>query len=463
MLATPIEVKKAYKEGTHKKNYRFVVLNDDGTEDFTIDNDTLVAESVNIDERMATGSELKFGLCEGASLEFQYFDHPNINGKRIHASIGIYYDDVHVHYTSMGYFTVKECPRQFSTGIYKATCYNQLQSDYLDAPANDLLIDAYNNQDTYSPSNIEKLLNIALADYKIDVHTKLSTSTYNDISSQKVSLAGTSKTIDLKVYKTVGQVAETHYLHTICPYFRIRFTTSSNMYKIAKFDASYINDQVMNRAGAPGDVYGEYKVYSTDQGFYTWLSTPGSNIADIRGGVYQYNYTDANNTVHYVSDYIRNADNNIPTPYYWDINSNTTSYGSVYYFGFYFPMYWVLDDNPTYDWTSISDVTFNSIRSAAQTIVAHFVTTTGNFEVWKQKTSVASSMAVGPEIVDWPNVTLRELQSAVYEMQCQYGQLNRESDEFSGVELNGGGLYPAESLYPATTLYPNSNTGGNAF
>ena len=219
MLVTPVEVKKAYKSGVHRKNYRFVVLKDDGTEDFTIDNNTLVAESVHIDERMASGSELKFGLCEGSSLEFQYFNHDNINGKQIKSFIDIEYEATSVeltatddtftvpeagsyqilvpagstsfeikkvvddvpgpaievstmnvnqtfsfnnlavgtelvidssnavsvtvsrtdeptftmwHSTPMGYFTVKECPRQFSTGIYKATAYNKLQSDYLD-------------------------------------------------------------------------------------------------------------------------------------------------------------------------------------------------------------------------------------------------------------------------------------------------------------------------------------------
>ena len=55
------------------------------------------------------------------------------------------------------------------------------------------------------------------------------------------------------------------------------------------------------------------------------------------------------------------------------------------------------------------------------------------------------------------DVTLRELQSAVFEMNCQYGQLDRETDLFSGVELNGGGLYPSTTLYPGTSLYPNTN------
>ena len=88
MIDVPVEVKDALREGTYKKNYRFVVLNEDGTPDETIgtiDNNNLVSESVSIDERMCSGDTLKFGLCEGSSLEFQYFDKPNITGKRVQA------------------------------------------------------------------------------------------------------------------------------------------------------------------------------------------------------------------------------------------------------------------------------------------------------------------------------------------------------------------------------------------
>ena len=164
MLNVPIAVKKALKEGTHKKNYRFVVLNDDGTADFTIDNDTLVAESVMIDERMATGSELKFGLCEGSSLEFQYFDHDNIRGRQLQVFIDVEYGEEEPYAIPMGFFTVKSCSMQFSTGIFKATCYNKLMSDYLDAKANDILLNSYETTSNVLLADISRLL---LDDYQI--------------------------------------------------------------------------------------------------------------------------------------------------------------------------------------------------------------------------------------------------------------------------------------------------------
>ena len=91
MIDVPYEVKKALREGTFRKNYRFIVLHDDWTEDFTIANDNLIKESVSIDERMCSGDTIKYGLCEGSSLEFQYFEKPNITGRRVQALCDVSY------------------------------------------------------------------------------------------------------------------------------------------------------------------------------------------------------------------------------------------------------------------------------------------------------------------------------------------------------------------------------------
>lgn len=543
MISVPYEVKKALRDGMLRKNYRFVVLNDDGTPDEeigTIDNDYLVSESVNIDERMCSGDTLKFGLCEGSSLEFQYFNKPNITGRRVQVFVDVEYEKVITEYVwetqasfnnyytisdmdgdcrlysersnawefvyvrengvwtqvyptpsasgtiielgdvtgrtlmvnldvmpapsaqlqlliphtrsqiltysiPMGFFDVKKCSRQASTGIMKVTAYNKLQSDYLDAKANDLLIEAYNNQDSYSPSTIEKLLDSVLGYYKIDTHYNVRATAHHDISSQVASLFNTCEKIDVKVYEEHGQVAESHYLHGICPYIRMTFGTSNNMYKFAKFDYEYIGSLVED-AGMP---FSNYYIESTGESFLGWLGTSGSNTSEIRGGVYKFSYNDSVSS-HNVADFIRST---IPSAYYWDIESNTTPAGTSYQFAFYAPIYWVMDDNPTYDWTAVSHDVFMTIRNITENIRGHF-NLSSNFSVWRQKDSVASDMDVGAEIEDWPDVTLRDLQSAIYEIQCQFGQLDRKTDMFTGVDLNYGGLYPADTLYPANDLYP---------
>ena len=164
MIEVPVEVKEALKDGRLKKNYKISVLNDDGSVDFVIDNDNLVDESVSIDERLDSGDLIKFGLCEGASLEFQYFGLENITGRRVFVTISIQYTDEDWYDIPMGYFTVEKCSRQASTGILKVTAYNKLQSKYLDAKANTILAESYSQDYTLKVYDIMKTL---LSDYQV--------------------------------------------------------------------------------------------------------------------------------------------------------------------------------------------------------------------------------------------------------------------------------------------------------
>ena len=190
MITVPYEVKKALRDGMLRKNYRFLVLNDDGTTDFTIDNDTLVSESVSIDERMCSGDLLKFGLCEGSSLEFQYFNHPNIYGRRIQAFVDVEYAPGENFYPiPMGFFDVKKCSRQASTGIMKVTAYNKLMSEYLDAKANTLIIDLFDNPDF--PVTFYDIRNVLLDNYEIEKkdyeEVEITRSTVSYITTRRLS------------------------------------------------------------------------------------------------------------------------------------------------------------------------------------------------------------------------------------------------------------------------------------
>lgn len=173
MIEVPVRVKDALRDGRRLKNYIFKVLNDDNSVDFVIDNDTLVKESVKIDERMCTGNQLKFGLCEGSSLEFQYFDHPNITGRQIQAFIEVQFvdenGDLDWYEIPMGFFTVDQCPMQFSTGIRKVTAYNKLKSAYLDQKANLILEEMFPGSTSELFFNIRHAL---LDEYEINTYTQ---------------------------------------------------------------------------------------------------------------------------------------------------------------------------------------------------------------------------------------------------------------------------------------------------
>lgn len=139
---------------------------------YEIDNSTLVSESVKFDERMCSGSELKFGLCEGTSLEFQYFDHESVTGKKIQAFVDVQYvdenHDVAWYTVPMGWYDVAQCPKQFSTGIYKVTAYNKLRSAYLDQNANIYLSEKFTGRSTVYFYELRKALT---DEYEIDSST----------------------------------------------------------------------------------------------------------------------------------------------------------------------------------------------------------------------------------------------------------------------------------------------------
>jgi hypothetical protein len=173
MIDVPVLVKDALREGSYRKNYRFVVYQADGaTADFTIDNNKLISESVAFDERMCSDTELKFGLCEGTNLEFQCFNTPNITGRRIQAFIDVEYDNegtISWYTIPMGWYTVEECSRQASTGNLKIKCFNKLLSDYLDAKANTAIEDIVaQGEDGLETASIFYILETLLEGYAIE-------------------------------------------------------------------------------------------------------------------------------------------------------------------------------------------------------------------------------------------------------------------------------------------------------
>ena len=470
MLATPIEVKKAYKEGTHKKNYRFVVLNDDGTEDFTIDNDTLVAESVHIDERMATGSELKFGLCEGSSLEFQYFDHPNINGRTVQAFIDIYYDDVNTHSTPMGYFTVKECPRQFSTGIYKVTAYNKLMSEYLDAKANDLLLADFGG-DGSTQLTIFDIQRCLLSNYEIlerpqtqiDLSESLlpPTSVASQTSFALTQVYGIDTPLSGKEWEIVkgsqayaGEGVRIGYSGKIWD-----ISGLTNYYWTLSFIQGDIEVFVDNLINYIADVIENSQLHST-------LSTREQIISEIKSwsrlfyvsiNGTNYNLLDnpkdkldtINKTIKHGINYVSIT---IPSLMgFQPLNSTSVGYLNIAFDNAYQYSYYIDSSLQTRTKTTDPDITFSTGRLYYGDCTEMF-----KINLWE----LSDAEQIQTTINDLPEFTLRDIVSANYETQCQFGQLDRQTDLFSGVELNGGGLYPAETLYPADGLYPNSNTGG---
>ena len=500
---------------------------------YTIDNNNLVSESVSIDERMCSGDTLKFGLCEGSSLEFQYFDFLNITGQRIQAFVDVESeemeyskireltrslyslpadgrykitataenmanifalffvhgttttrmeftvaqdghgeieipnakrnDDIYLSYRSgttptaevfqwvhkwhtipMGFFDVKKCSRQASTGIIKVTAYNKLQSEYLDAKANDLVIEAVEEGEVgiTGSATIDTILMKLLDGY----------------------------TIEPKFIKATYTVP-TNW--TIVGGYTSYYTTPSDNQILVPYGSLYINISSINPNGAYRFFVDREKVqellweamneftnanqyvrnpnYSSEefQALYKWMyadefpegmhpvSRPYVSIRQNSGIVVARSYI-AGGQDKFTSEYV--------------IKKYTENEVNIS-----FPMTFIPNNSgvvPTAKaaWENLPEAT----RTRIMKKWSDFFNDPQYFRIEVRDSNGLGSLEITEQTAqDLPDVTLRELQSAVYEVSTQFGQLSRTTDLFEGVELNHSRLYPADNLYPADTLYPD--------
>ena len=480
MIDVPTRVKDALREGDRLKEYRFVVRTaDDTADDFTIDNDYLVAESVSFDERMCSDKEIKFGLCEGTSLEFQYFDKDNITGRRLKAFVDVQYKDsdntLKWHTIPMGWFTVDACSRQASTGIIKVTAYNKLQSDYLDNKANERVqeLAAAGESGYVDQITMHTLLGDMLEDYAIVQEQREAaehlTGQFSSISVEyniQMCDSHTHQPISLYLWVWVDLVEIVGPSYQSDEFYEIRMD-------LKKFE-DYISTVIPSAIGA----HWYDDLWVADDGGYCSLSTfieryysdktlspskrPWCGALGFSGGILGMD-KDTPSTVYSPFEYFANQYIRYQSePFYrhWEEakTSESIPFNSKPVIGLFEPNY-----GHDYDGFCLVVPRVIAIGSSSTTrpynipprivdVITEFDITVDHVVVSEiEKFTVSSSSFTS-------DVTLRDLQSAVFEIDCQYGQLDRTTDLFSGVELNGSRLLPADDLYPSNTLYPNGTS-----
>lgn len=570
MIKVPQRVKEALKSGRFLKNYRIDVYEPDNETNvlFTIDNDTLVSESVDIDERMCTGKELKFGLCEGSNIEFKYFNHPNINGKRIKVNLDVEYQsekhaerieknaflgddyafnvsfDVDVpnnteitilghtvaganglyyrysyqladatgdiitkneyindkkgvtgsytlkikenreikrviltyyvsqgaqvvnfalsyqvpqkstHTIPIGWFNVSSCPMEFDTRIYKAKAFNKLQSDYLDKKANQEIIEAVIKGESglaSSGASIQTILDNLLGGYAIQVEPNVFYKAYPDDSIESAGLF-INGSLSRGKWERGKLLADGKYLLikgvsvTIKPLEKIY--EASEYYRF-NIDTKALNDYLLNQRyeydyNVDLKDYYRYSVYQAEPDEELVNADYYNNLSKL----YQYNnitITDGDRVIY--SSVI--SDKEIITPWFTGLTNNTVSHLNIV------TAYELSDtyrEDTTYEDIVEAETGYNDIKNYTTDVIT----------VEKRKlTDIEKVKVTTEEVEGWQDITLRDLQSAVFEMSCLFGRLDRITDLFSGLELNNRRLYPSDSLYPSNELYPLS-TSDNA-
>lgn len=482
MIDVPVEVKDALKEGSYKKNYRVVVLNDDGTTDFIIDNNNLVSESVDIDERMVSGDTLKFGLCEGSSLEFQYFDRPNIVNRRLQVFVDVDYGANEPYTIPMGFFTVKKCSRQASTGIRKVTAYNKLQSDYLDAKANESVIEQFDNPEaTIFLYDLERLM---LSDYAIEQveETEVKVSEWgwglevDDASATKFLSITVDSPINPNMFgnifdlnrevKIYYEADTTRYELDPTKYYRI-----DSIFDLDEFEQSFY-DYVRNMIDGAALNIGTND-YMSNLAKKCYGTVP-STILQTWRRFFSFELVRADDTlIHYskiAQDYgltvegtmsdlckttftgIKEVRFSMPRCIgYWEGTAQSYSTNCVYnFFGENFEYTYYTDA----EWHEAT-ATYSSFKYPNGDIIPSDPMLSHDFIKVVEVKGLNEVDLLPVRVDQLPEYTLRDISSAEYEIQCQFGQLSRITDLFGGVELNHSRLFPQETLYPDNALYPD--------
>lgn len=487
MIDVPILVRDALKDGGYHKEYKFYVLNNDGTTDFVIDNDNLVSESVKIDERLCSADTIKFGLCEGSSLEFEYFGLANIKGRQLKATLTAEYDNAGTIATEeipMGFFTVDTVSRQASTGILRVTAYNKLKSKYLDAKANESIKEMYSNPDI--PVHVIDIENLLLNEYGIREEQRervpisaLRRNTETFPINVAIKTTARYGVDTLLSYFNLGSVNNYLWMKSESPHYvldpnqpyKIGFNKDFEVYEERVYDKLY---ELFDGAQLDKDA-------STIMNAFMNSHTAGGYTYDGFQNVIGIKLTKQDNSIEYYSTIgYRNGCSGVVGT--WKDLSQKTLYGykdisvylpngmwisssssnpdqslvnAFYYFwgprrDFYYYADSALEDLATGYYTPVkysdgSTIPYTDLETAEQFYVDKITNLTD-----------AELVEIIPSTM--PDVTLRELQSAVYETLCQFGQLSRETDLFSGVELNRSRLLPADTLYPDNALYPGGAT-----
>lgn len=450
------------------------------SEIFTIDNDNLVSESVTIDERMCSGDSIKYGLCEGSSLEFRYFGLENIIGCRVQAFVDVDYGANEPYTIPMGYFTVKKCSRQASTGIIKVTAYNKLQSDYLDAKANSLLEEQFTSGSTVTLFDIQSIL---LSDYQINQLQRDRTEGAGGIVvpwpieidhvfnfEQSYGVDTFFNTYVLSDYVNTGFklcIDRAEIPYTSLPDSRVEAFSGSLM-QLERTVAEWVCDVIGNAhiGVTPGRVYealrsGEWgvnfadffsvyingKICSTIQYEYDMETEGSSTYGTMQDAwVFKEDLTATIYTVGHIGVIAPGGEAGTETIYLgmdaYPHAGGKTSGNSYYY---YADAAQNLALGSVEPFKSSDGVAYNHAYTLATGIdyltVYHYI-------------DIPPAWLVTFNLNSLPEFTLRDIVSATYETVCQFGQLDRVTDLFSGVELNRSRLLPAETLYPANDLYP---------
>jgi hypothetical protein len=382
----------------------------------------------------------------------------------------------------IGWFDVDACPRQVSTGIRKVTAYNKLKSTYLDEKANDNLKDIFSKDYTLTMHDIKKAL---LGSYQIDEdRSEISAAIepYGILENEWI------KTGSCKLTQLYGIENPLNAYNA-----QVSSLNTSVYVRFVNKKMPYVLDETQTAAGIDakhGDLIGleqnivEYlknlidgahlnKSWETIRDYICshngFQHIIGVNITTMTTKYYstvQWEYEEEHGITHTVDGTIADVQYKLISGA--DANTNiylympshvefSTSNEEVSGFAWYYT-----EGNYTYNDTAstTAQAVYPACKYSDGTDITGkagigFQPRTENVMLMYEYTDLPPADLITCKISELPELTLRELTSAVYETVCQFGRLDRTTDLFAGVELNKAYLAPQDTLYPANDSYPS--------
>lgn len=434
MIDIPAEAIAALQEGNTWKNYVVEVYDNNGVLEHTIDNNNIVYESVTFGERMASGDMLKFGLCEGSTFEFQYFDFPNIRGKRIYVELEVEYEgDYHILHNEkipIGWFDVDKCAREASTGIFKATCYNKLKSEYLDSNASAQITKILEEREEGNINvSLFYILNKCLSDYSIYKKDKTTTQIKRHSKITNTTSISTTDNVYTLNVTYCDVTLDTNGDND--DYFEFVYLQKASEY-IKKIKTEFL-DKIGSLKSKNVIFEGKYMSIENLFSLYPDADYEPSRFRTLASAINGAMYLGQNSLPFDINStdmvYISQLDKNYTTnPHRKDIKSARIRIPTKMTISSYIVEYNFDEVFEEYDFVEVYKLNLSDVEK-------------------KQFKYIQSDF--------FKNATLRQLQSAVFELDAKFGRLDRKTDVFSGVELNGSRLYPQDTLYPSNLLYPD--------
>lgn len=469
MITVDQETKRAFRDGSTHKRWTIQVYTDDSP-DFVISNSNLISESITYDERLCSGDELQFGLCEGAEFSFQYFGLENIRDKRVRPFVSVEkFDGTWSADIPLGWFTVKECSRQASTGIIKASCYNKLGDEFLDDSYSEELFTDFTEGTITAMDIITRMFDLAGIN-QVRTGVEYPTETIMESAYPLPKMYYLSQIeptpINERRYHVEGlpgsRTIDGLYLHVKTYRYNVRVEDYKRV-EALKGSLTYIEQGF---ADYMRDIFGMCTSYDTFENIIDAMCNSnisgqgnfdgrfGANLGALKlFSTIQKDYNDAHSitpNINTLSDAMRltrgrhNMHINIPI---YISDSATAGAGTIT------PIYYD-PGNRRYETDTGETAEFPYLTySNGEPVTIVFPARYYKYE------NLPTGMTKQIALEDMPDFTTRDILAAVYETACQFGMIDRITDLFFGNSLKTNIVYPAETLYPSISLYPSAGGG----